>query len=274
MNYNPATVQESPWGAENIDCRQKGLKELKFCEIAGFLKDKRGRLLEIGCGHGKMIRSLYQLNKEIGYTGCDINWEAIEFCKKSCPGAEFFVEKAENAKYNRTYDYVLLADILEHVSDPKKVLENTHRALKDNGYLILIVVSEGDPGVYSFLRFVKKDWSLKTRGHRNYFVKGKIFKKIERYFKIEEVKYMYHFFGSIFDAIFFFATLNNNIHNMFWRSGAEPKGKVSAFRKIVAFFEKAAYYESKLLKNVPLFSSVQFIIARKKDTLNNLDKNT
>jgi SAM-dependent methyltransferase len=169
---------------------------------------------------------------------------------------------------------VLLADILEHVCDYEKVLENARRALKNYGYLLLIVVSEGDPNIYSLLRFIKKDWSLKTRGHKHYFVKGEILKEIELYFEIEKIRYMYHFFGSILDAFFFFATLNDGIRNMFWRSGVEPKGKISSFRKIVSFFEKVAYYESKLLKNMPLFSSVQFIIARKKDTQNNLNKNT
>ena len=263
-NRYPTTNQESPWGAEVLDCSTKSLKNLKFRKIAEFLLGRQGKLLEIGCGRGKMIRSLHRLNANLDYTGCDISDDAIEFCQRSCPYANFFVANAEDVHVEGEYDYVMLPDILEHVADHEKVLENARAALKEDGHLILITATEGEPNMYSLLRLIKKDWSLETRGHRHYFTKKGLFTEIERHFEIERVEYLYHVLGSTFDALLFFATLNTRVRDMFWRSGMDAEGKTSPFRKIVTVFDVIAYYESILLKDVGLSSSVQFTVARKR----------
>jgi SAM-dependent methyltransferase len=257
-------VQESPWRAEVLDCQTKGLKNLKFCKIAGFLEGRRGTLLEIGCGHGKMIRSLSRLHPDIEYTGCDINAEAIAFCQQTSPQSHFYTRRAEDVDETARYDFVLLADILEHVVEPERVLRNAHRAVRDGGYLILQTVSEGDPNIYSLFRLIKSDWSLETRGHRHYFTKTQIRGLVEQYFDIERVEYLYHALGSLFDASLFFATLNQRIRRMFEASGKGAEGRTSPFRSVVTVFDVVAFHESTLLKNVALFSSAQFIVARKR----------
>ena len=257
-------TQESPWGHEPLNFYRKGLKELKFNKIYQFLKDKKGKFLEIGCGHGKMIYSLYNMNKKIEYSGCDISNEAIDFCKKNFLFGKFFTQDAVNIKINKEYDFVLISDVLEHVDDYRKVLENAHNALKEGGYCIMIVVTESDFNIYKLLRLIKKDWSFKTRGHVNYFSKYKIFNEIEKYFTICKIEYMYHVLSSVFDASLFFMTLNRKIKKIVWQSEECKSKKASRLNKIISFFELVSYYESELFKNIPIFSASQFIISKNK----------
>lgn len=257
------TIQECPWTGRPLDIRKKGLRELKFNKIYDFLKGKKGRLLEIGCGHGKMLSSLYHVYKAIEYSGCDISNEAIEFCKRNFPFGNFFIQDAENIGLSKEYDFVLIADVLEHVDNYRKVLENAYSALKEGGHCIIIVVTEGDCNIYRLLRLIKKDWSEKTRGHINYYKKNDICKEIERYFIICKKEYMYHFFGSLFDAVIFFMTLNTIVQRFFLKTEEGAVKKYNASKKIISFFESIACRESEMLKDIPIFSSSQFIAGRK-----------
>jgi ubiquinone/menaquinone biosynthesis C-methylase UbiE len=261
---NLSNVQESPWSGEALDDKRKGLKELKFSKIYDYLQGKKGRLLEIGCGHGKMIYSLYLKNPNIEYTGCDVDEEAIRSCREKFLFAKFYRQEAENIQQNNTFDYVLVSDVLEHVRDFKKVIRNAHLALKEGGACIFVTVTENDLGIYKLLRFFKPDWSVRTRGHINYFTKKQIFEEIGQYFTIVKREYMYHFFGSFFDAVLFFATLNRRIRKMFEGAEKAKTQKTGGVKKIISFFEWVACCESQIFKHIALNSSCQFIVAIKK----------
>ncbi len=103
--------------------------------------DKTSRILEIGCGFGKIIWAATQC----GYTGVegvDISDDQVAFAKKTlklnverCDA----VEKLE--KFHSELDVILVIDVLEHcaIEYAVELLQSARSALKAGGTLILQV---------------------------------------------------------------------------------------------------------------------------------------
>ena len=76
------------------------------------------------------------------------------------------------------YDLILLADVIEHVKQPKELLKNLKKFLKKDGHILITVPA------YQFL-FSKKD---KVLGHYRRYNK-KLLKKELSGFKVENISY-------------------------------------------------------------------------------------
>ncbi len=134
-----------------------------------YLKEKRIRVLDIGCGTGGMLNSL----KTLAFVcGVDKSETALKFAKKR--GLKNLI-KHDFAK-NRlpikdsSYHAVLALDVLEHLKNPDFVLEEISRILKPGGILIVIVPA------YKFL------WSYwdEVLGHYTRYSKKEIASLLEK----------------------------------------------------------------------------------------------
>ena len=76
------------------------------------------------------------------------------------------------------YDLILLADVIEHVEQPKKLLKNLKKFLKKDGYILITVPA------YQFL-FSRKDEVL---GHYRRYNKELLKKELSG-FKVENISY-------------------------------------------------------------------------------------
>jgi 2-polyprenyl-3-methyl-5-hydroxy-6-metoxy-1,4-benzoquinol methylase len=103
---------------------------------------KGGRLLEIGCARGTFLWTMRRRGR----------WEVygVEPSKTACKAAreefqlEIFQGTLEEAAFSsRSFDVVVLWDVLEHVSDPKSTLQEIRRLLVEDGVLILRVPQLG-----------------------------------------------------------------------------------------------------------------------------------
>ncbi len=103
------------------------------------IKDKY--VAEMGCGHGYISAAISCEVKELD--GFDVDEIAIKKAKDlrdkySIRNLNFFLFDGYNTnKPTNSYDVVISADVLEHVPDPKKYLNECYRVLRDNGLLIL-----------------------------------------------------------------------------------------------------------------------------------------
>lgn len=70
-------------------------------------------VLEIGCGTGDILSSV---DPGRG-VGIDINPKMIEIAQKKHPNLEFMVSETENLKVEEKFDYIILADMVEHLED-------------------------------------------------------------------------------------------------------------------------------------------------------------
>ncbi|MFH1458679.1 MAG: class I SAM-dependent methyltransferase [Candidatus Omnitrophota bacterium] len=95
--------------------------------------EKRGKVLDLGCGDGDYAKRLIDLgydviagdiddkrfkyHQEIEFRHCDITKE-MPF-----PG--------------NTFDYILLMEVVEHLKNPYAVIPEVNRIMKNNGFLII-----------------------------------------------------------------------------------------------------------------------------------------
>ncbi|MEE2887099.1 MAG: class I SAM-dependent methyltransferase [Planctomycetota bacterium] len=112
-----------------------------FFDLIGRTMSKQGpnperEILEIGCGAGGMLGPLSNFGN---VTGIDISHEYTRFCQKR--GYERVVTGSgyELPFRSNSFDMVALFDVIEHIPDDQKVLEEVRRVLKPGGQVFISV---------------------------------------------------------------------------------------------------------------------------------------
>jgi 2-polyprenyl-3-methyl-5-hydroxy-6-metoxy-1,4-benzoquinol methylase len=94
------------------------------------------QILDLGCGTGALLQ---ELSKYGHVSGKDISEQAISFCRsRGLQNVSVGSAMELNASDN-TYDLVLALDVLEHIENDKKVLNEIYRVIKPGGYAIVFV---------------------------------------------------------------------------------------------------------------------------------------
>jgi SAM-dependent methyltransferase len=107
----------------------------RFDTVLGYLGNvEKKKILDVGASNGEF---LYLLKKKGADTyGVEINTKTANAALGL--GLNIFVGFLEDAKYaDDFFDVVHLGDILEHVTDPRKLLMECRRILKPGGALII-----------------------------------------------------------------------------------------------------------------------------------------
>lgn len=179
-----------------------------------FKKFLRGKIIEVGCGLGNFT---YDLSKYGEVVGIDIEKEFIakqQACliakQQACLINNFKkngndrikvgygdIEKGEYFFKNATFDTVVCINVLEHIKEDKKALENLYSLLNKNGHLILLVPAyrflygEIDKNIGHYRRYepdnldsklknlgltIVKSRKLNFLGAIGWFIAGKILK--------------------------------------------------------------------------------------------------
>ena len=102
-----------------------------------------------------------------------------------------------NKYINRKYDLILLADVLEHIKDDKKIVQSLSKNLKNNGFILITVPS------YKIL-FSKKDIIL---GHYRRYSKTEILNLFRNFKKVRLTFFNSILFFPISFIILFFKFL-------------------------------------------------------------------
>jgi len=97
-------------------------------------KDKGKRILEIGCGNGLMLEIYQKYGLETA--GLEPYGPKLTEKEKKLGIKRELIEKA---KFKEKFDYVVLREVLEHIPNPKEVLDRCRKWLKENGKLIIEV---------------------------------------------------------------------------------------------------------------------------------------
>jgi|SRR3989344_2755453 len=113
-------------------------RKLVLSLVRGLSYNKKDiKILDIGCGTGKMMEDASQFGTVYGIDSSD---ESLRFCKKR---GLTNVKKAnieDNLPFGKNaFDVILLLDVLEHTNQHEKVLKNIYAILKKDGILIMTV---------------------------------------------------------------------------------------------------------------------------------------
>ncbi|MFY9638063.1 MAG: class I SAM-dependent methyltransferase [Methanobacterium sp.] len=136
--------------------------------------DENNKILDVGCAEGN-IAEVLSSNK------CDV--VGIEIDQKSAQNAQNYckevilgdVESLElSSEYNNYFDYILFADILEHLKDPLIVLKKFKKYLKNDGYIIVSLPNISNWRMrikILFGNFEYENTGLLDKGHIRFFNK-------------------------------------------------------------------------------------------------------
>ena len=102
-----------------------------------------GRLLEVGCGSGSMLKTMQELGWQV--EGVDFDPGAVENCRRK--GLKVHLGTLEGVGYPDNYfDAVTMSHLIEHVHDPLQLVCECLRILKTGGRLSLVTPNSNSLG--------------------------------------------------------------------------------------------------------------------------------
>lgn len=102
------------------------------------LMDNRGLIYDFGCGSGQTTNYLYKKNKH-EIVGLDFSENSISVAKQTLPGIQFEIDDMLNSKMGTgTANGIIAFYAIVHFdyNDVKRVMQEWHRLLKNNGYCL------------------------------------------------------------------------------------------------------------------------------------------
>jgi GT2 family glycosyltransferase/glycosyltransferase involved in cell wall biosynthesis/Flp pilus assembly protein TadD len=124
--------------------------------------DKDINVLEIGCACGATLLKIKDIYKNARIFGIELDESAAQIAKAFADVKAENIEN-ENLSYEEEYfDYIIFADVLEHLIDPWKVLKNMKKYLKPQGKILASI-----PNVmhFSVIRgLLNGNWTYENAG--------------------------------------------------------------------------------------------------------------
>jgi SAM-dependent methyltransferase len=260
MSYEPR------WGAAALDLSAWDLPALKVSFMVCHLPAS-GKLLELGSGEGKVLRTLARARPQLTLIGCDV---------RDVPPAdgsyEFRRIEHRLPAADGELDALVFADVLEHVDDPEQTLDEVLRVLKPGGLLVGFVPLEGEPlSAYSlYEKLLGPDLYLQTKEHRQAFRLRQVRAWLAARFELFEQRYAYHLLGQTMDATFFAAARLPRLARFWWtenRYYADEPGPLGPLPKVMngllTLGNRLAFAESRLFARVPWLAAGLLFAARK-----------
>lgn len=165
------------------------------------------KILDIGCGTGALIKELQQEGKEI--FGVDMSKTALNFCSTQGVKNLFQAQAVQLPFAEKSFDAILMLDVLEHIEDEYKVMAEIKRVLKPNGIVIIFVPC------FNFL------WSNQDDISRHYrrYTMSKLNKLVKSNFSIIKESY--------FNFFLFFPILSARFIMNLFKIKSTPEGKIN-----------------------------------------------
>ena len=121
---------------------EKSKKLQNFLFVLKKIKEVKpvGKFLDIGCATGVFL----DMARKEGYSvfGVDVSEFACEYAQGNF-GVDVLQGKLEDLKLEeKSFDVITMWDVLEHVPDPHRFLQEVYRILKEDGILFILTVND------------------------------------------------------------------------------------------------------------------------------------
>jgi len=160
-------------------------REITFARSLNYIEKhaKKGKILDIGTAGGTFLHVAKQRGWEV--YGLEPNKWLCDWGKK-----QYGIDISHKSLFDQQYpdnffDVVTLYDVLEHMGDPKRTLQECNRILKPGGILVV-----NYPDIGSWLsRLMRRRWIFLLSVHIYYFTRPTIKAMLAKTgFKVEVVK--------------------------------------------------------------------------------------
>jgi len=122
-----------------ISSKQRKYAAERAMIAASLLPIRRGKVLDVGCGEGFLVQ--YLTEKKFKVYGMDVSAKAVEIgAKKGFKMKMGDIQKG--VPFKDKFDAIFCLEVLEHLVDPVRAVENMRKSLKPGGCLILSVPNE------------------------------------------------------------------------------------------------------------------------------------
>lgn len=149
--------------------RQSGIAIIKRVEM----HKKGGKLLDIGCANGFLLDEARQRGWDT--YGVEISRWAVAYARENL---NLNVKRSSLRKAgftDKSFDVVIMLDVLEHLTHPRRTLLEVSRVLKDDGILYI-----STPNIASAMsRLLKAKWWGINQFHLFYFSTGTLKKMLD-----------------------------------------------------------------------------------------------
>jgi ubiquinone/menaquinone biosynthesis C-methylase UbiE len=172
---------------ENIHQKKVAAEYFKFHnqQIVKLLPENPGRILDIGCATGVLGAHIIETKKPEFYEGIEVVAEIAKEAEKCL--SKVYLGQAEQwlpklpAEH---YDWVIMADSLEHTVDPWSVLGQVYRVLKKEGNVLISIPNVRNLGVITELlvrgSWKYRDFGIMDQGHLRFFTKRSIVEMLDQ----------------------------------------------------------------------------------------------
>lgn len=118
-------------------------------------------ILDYGCGTGHFLGNAVHYG--FGCDGAEFNSEYLDILKTSFGSSNFFtIAQVLSESFTKKYDVIRLSNVLEHLTDPKQVIQKLKNLLNPGGILLI----EGP---------IEDNFSIAEMFRKIYFCLGKFF---------------------------------------------------------------------------------------------------
>jgi SAM-dependent methyltransferase len=108
--------------------------------LAGYVTEQRpNRILEVGCGNGRLFRALRRAGCEASYTGVEVAEHIVAQNQNRHPDASWYTAGAYDLPVgDASVDVAFAEFVLEHLVFPSRGLSEMLRVVRPGGHLVLV----------------------------------------------------------------------------------------------------------------------------------------
>ena len=184
---------------------------------ANYIKDKIELLdkdiLDVGCGGGLLSEALHDFGANV--TGIDAAGPGIQVAKihakENNKNISYFEKTAEelNKKNSESFDIITCLEVLEHVPDPKELVNTCINLLKPKGFLFLSTINKNPRSWLTAIVGAEYIFNLLPKGTHefNKFIKPSMLASYIRSAKAELLETK----GMFYNPVTHKAHLNNDL---------------------------------------------------------------
>ncbi len=96
------------------------------------------RIADVGCGIGGLLKALKTRFQPGSLTGFEYSEKALAIARAKVPGVEFYYFDIYEGS-SRRFDVIFCIEVLEHLLQPARALQNILRMLDDSGVALVTV---------------------------------------------------------------------------------------------------------------------------------------